>query len=237
MLEISTHFHSHVININPLAADITPATIYSSTRRHQVQSKWVEMFNGLTYCSYLKFPNFQGLRGIASICIMTGHTTRGIFPIYLSSADFYGATPRLFQLPILRLFSAGPFWVAVFFVLSGYVCAVKPLRLANAGKVEETRKTIASSTFRRFLRIGLPATLGTIFCWCVSQVGGGELFSEFEVQCQWTTFVIAKRVPGIIAPLKSLIKHCVRRKNEETTDCSSIHGEMRKINTTAIIGP
>lgn len=237
MIEISTHFHSHVININSLAAYITPANIYSSTRRHQLQSKWVEMFNGRTYCSYMKLPNFQGLRGIASIFIMTGHAVRGIFPIYLSSADFYDAAPRLLQLPILRLFSAGPFWVAVFFVLSGYVCAVKPLRLANAGKAEEARKAIASSTFRRFLRIGLPATLGTIFCWCVSQSGAGELFSEFEVKCQWTTFVIARYIPGIIAPLKSLIEHCVRRKNEEMTDCSSIHGDMRKINTTAIIGP
>jgi peptidoglycan/LPS O-acetylase OafA/YrhL len=140
---------------------------------------------------------------------MTGHVVRGLFPLYLSSADSYDATPRLLQLPILRLYSAGPFWVALFFVLSGYVCAVKPLRLVNVGKIEETRKTIVSSTFRRFLRIGLPATLATVFCWFVCQLGAGRLFSEVEVRCAWATFVVATRTPGIIAPLKNLIKHCV----------------------------
>ena len=141
---------------------------------------------------------------------MTGHVVRGFFPLYLSSADSYDATPRLLQRPILRLYSAGPFWVAVFFILSGYVCAVKPLRLADAGKAEEARKSIASSTFRRFLRIGLPATLGTILCWFLSQLGAEELFSEIEVGCEWPTFVIPPRIDGIVAPLKTLMTECVR---------------------------
>ena len=142
--------------------------------------------------------------------IMTGHIIRGFFPLYLQSGDFYDETPRLLQRPVLRVYAAGPFWVAVFFVLSGYVCAVKPLRLANTGKVEETRMTIASSTFRRFLRIGLPATLGTILGWVLCQLGVQELFDEAEVGCEWETFVMAKRLPGIIAPLKNLIRQCVR---------------------------
>src|SRR6266496_918899 len=117
--------------------------------------QWADVFLS---CESLSNFFLKGLRGIGSLLIMTGHVTRGFFPLYLQSADFYDETPRLLQRPFLRVFAAGPFWVAVFFVLSGYVCAVKPLRLANSGKVEETRKTIASSTFRRFLRIGLPAT-------------------------------------------------------------------------------
>jgi peptidoglycan/LPS O-acetylase OafA/YrhL len=153
--------------------------------------------------------NFQGLRGIGSIFIMTGHMTRGLFPHYVSSADSYGATPHLLQRPILRLFSAGRFWVAVFFLLSGYVCAVKPLRLANAGKAEEAKNTIASSTFRRFLRIGLPATLGTILGWVCCQLGAAELFSKTEVQCKWTTFVVPSRRAGMIASVKYLIRQCV----------------------------
>ena len=167
---------------------------------------------------------------------MTGHVVRGFFPLYLSSADYYDDTPRLLQRPILRLYSAGRFWVAVFFVLSGYVCAVKPLRLANAGKVEETKKTIASSTFRRFLRIGLPATLATILCWSFCQLGAQELFNEVEVACVWTTFVVPRRLAGIIAPLKSLMTQWVCGKTSKMTDGSSIYGRVATICTNLIYG-
>jgi hypothetical protein len=73
--------------------------------------------------------------------------------------------------------------VGVFFVMSGYVCSIKPLKLARQGKADEVRKVIGSSIFRRQLRLGLPATIATTISWTVDRLGG---------------FALARSLPGNI---------------------------------------
>jgi len=60
---------------------------------------------------------------------MTPHCTEAFLPNFAAPADDVDTAPRILQLPFLRLFVAGPFWLA-FFLLSAYVCALKPLRLS-----------------------------------------------------------------------------------------------------------
>lgn len=55
--------------------------------------------------------------------------------------------------------------------MSGYVCSIKPLKLVRAGRIDETRAYIASSAFKRVLRLGIPATVATCISWFLCQVG------------------------------------------------------------------
>ena len=141
--------------------------------------------------------------------IVTSHSIRAFLPSYLSPADEWGATPHLFQLPYFRIIAAGPFWTSIFFILSGYVCAVKPLRLSNAGQTDEARKVISSSAFRRILRIGIPTTFGTIFPFVLCQLGGYEHLGGVAYWSSWLINTTPQRIPGIVDPLLNLVRQCV----------------------------
>jgi len=66
---------------------------------------------------------------------------------------------------------AGPFWVAMFFTLSGFVCSLKALKLARANEPEDGRKAIGRSIVRRVVRLGIPAAFATFCSWVVCQLG------------------------------------------------------------------
>lgn len=102
---------------------------------------------------------------------MTGHCTEAFFPVFATPADDVDAVPRMLQLPFLRLFVAGPFWLAVFFLLSGYVCALKPLRLLRDGRIDDGRRAIEGSAFRRVPRLVIPTTAATVLIWTLNQFG------------------------------------------------------------------
>lgn len=96
--------------------------------------------------------------------------------------------PFPFALPIFRLVLHGGFLaVAVFFIMSGYVCSIKPLKLCRAGKPDEARKVIASSAFRRVVRLALPAGIATTMSWLLANLGGYNMahgLSEYS----WLNF-------------------------------------------------
>jgi peptidoglycan/LPS O-acetylase OafA/YrhL len=131
--------------------------------------------------------------------------------------------------------ASGPFWMSIFFLLSGYVCAIKPIRLSRAGQAEEARRVIASSAFRRLLRIGLPATLGTFFAWTLAQIGAFNLVPEVELDESWLSRTTPKRIPGVWSPIKELITQCVS-STSDVSNCSSIRGHWRITLTKQISG-
>lgn len=143
------------------------------------------------------------------MCVVTSHSVRAFLPNYLSPADAVDATPHLFQLPFFRIHSSGPLMISIFFILSGYVCAIKPIRLSTAGQPDESRRVIASSAFRRCLRIGLPATFVTIFAWALAQMGTFTLAPVVELEGMWLERTTPKRIPGFFASIKELITQCV----------------------------
>ena len=64
---------------------------------------------------------------------MLSFTSVHVFPKLSSDGP-----PLLFQRPFLRLFfGQGPAWVAVFFILSGYVNALKPMRMLHDAHVAQ----------------------------------------------------------------------------------------------------
>ena len=95
-------------------------------------------------------------------------------------------------------------------MLSGYVCAIKPLRLSAQGQQDEARRVIASSALRRLVRIGIPAFLATVLPWMLTQMGAFTLIPELQTQGGWLSFTTPRRVEGMFAAVKSLVKEAVR---------------------------
>lgn len=106
----------------------------------------------------------DGLRGLASLSVCLFHYTCNFAPRleapYGVSEDKSHSSPL--QLPFIRAFINGPPWVHVFFVISGFVLSLKPLRLARAHNYAELRTTLSSSVFRRGLRLYLPCVASTL---------------------------------------------------------------------------
>jgi peptidoglycan/LPS O-acetylase OafA/YrhL len=88
--------------------------------------------------------------------------------------------PTLFQRPILRLVSSGHSWVAVFFILMGFVNALKPLSLARSGKSDAASSKLAASAFSRVCRLMLPAAFATCLSWLLCQLGFYEMSRESD---------------------------------------------------------
>ncbi|KAF5631057.1 hypothetical protein F25303_9730 [Fusarium sp. NRRL 25303] len=109
----------------------------------------------------------QGLRGIGALFVYFHHHQQ--FPrddvdaIMLERSFGYRGTYELATMPFIRLlFSGGHFAVAVFFVASGYALSATPLRLIHAAKYDQFGEMIASSLFRRWLRLFGPVFVTTL---------------------------------------------------------------------------
>lgn len=71
--------------------------------------------------------------------------------------------------------------------LTGFVCALKPLKLArNRHQQGEALMAIARSIFRRPPRLILPATIATFITFCLTIVGGFE--SADSCDSSWVRF-------------------------------------------------
>ena len=96
---------------------------------------------------------------------------RAWFYQYFLAADAEGVPPSFLQLPIMRIVPQGRIGVTIFGFLTGFVCALKPLRLARAGEHHNALTAIAKSAFRRIPRLMLPATLAMTIAWLLAQIG------------------------------------------------------------------
>ena len=146
----------------------------------------------------------QGLRGIACFLVVLAHGFQGFG---MPETSF--AVPFPFALPFFRLILHGGFLsVAIFFVMSGYVCSIKPLKLARAGKAQEARNVIASSAFRRVIRLAIPATIATTIGWFLCQIGAYDKAHTLSQYC-WLNFHSAWASPDWITSVKDLLKALV----------------------------
>ncbi|KAL4986125.1 acyltransferase family-domain-containing protein [Aspergillus falconensis] len=102
----------------------------------------------------------DGLRGWACLLVFNFHF---LFTYTWKVAVGWGFNNEnwyLYQLPIIHVLVSGHIMVAIFFVISGYVLSYKPLKLIRSQSYEETYVTLASSTFRRGLRLYVPSFVG-----------------------------------------------------------------------------
>ncbi|MCJ1282593.1 hypothetical protein MMC26_001918 [Xylographa opegraphella] len=129
----------------------------------------------------------DGLRGIASVFVVSSHLVlcfarRLVVPCCSSDER----TVALFQRPILRLVAQGQAWVALFFILSGFVNALKPLKLARAGQIETALTNLSLSSFRRTFRLMLPAATATVLSWFVTQLGAYQMARQSNAYWLYT---------------------------------------------------
>ncbi|KAF2842919.1 hypothetical protein M501DRAFT_1053710 [Patellaria atrata CBS 101060] len=114
----------------------------------------------------------DGVRGIASFSVICTHLARAFNYNLFWPSSTEEATPLILQWPILRLPWQGRIGVALFAFLTGYVCALKPLRQARSGNPAGALSSIAKSAFRRPPRLILPALIATAISWTIAQFGG-----------------------------------------------------------------
>ncbi|KKZ66412.1 hypothetical protein EMCG_07916 [[Emmonsia] crescens] len=104
----------------------------------------------------------DGLRGWACLLVFNFHF---FFTYTHKTAVGWGFDEEnrgIHQLPIIHMLISGHVMVTIFFVISGYVLSYKPLKLLRSHSWEQAFHTLASSTFRRGLRLYIPSTVGTL---------------------------------------------------------------------------
>ncbi|KKK15632.1 hypothetical protein ARAM_007035 [Aspergillus rambellii] len=113
----------------------------------------------------------DGLRGWACLLVFNFHflftyTWRVALGWGFNNENFY-----FYQLPIIHVLTSGHIMVAIFFVISGYVLSYKPLKTIRSRSFEDTFTTLASSTFRRGLRLYLPSIVGILLVLIAVRLG------------------------------------------------------------------
>merc|ERR1712093_268104 len=103
----------------------------------------------------------DGLRGFASLLVVFTHICRAFDEELFKPTSAEGAPPRILQYPIIRILFQGRIGVTIFSLVTGYVCALKPLRQCRAGQQEAMFSGLARSAFRRVPRLILPTTMAT----------------------------------------------------------------------------
>lgn len=76
--------------------------------------------------------------------------------------------------------------MTIFAFLTGYVCALKPLKQSRAGDTAGAFVTIAKSAFRRPPRLVFPATIALVISWVVAQFGGFIVANRSD--CWWCRY-------------------------------------------------
>ncbi|KAL8243918.1 hypothetical protein R6Q59_010176 [Mikania micrantha] len=103
----------------------------------------------------------DGLRGVASFFVFIHHSSIALFPEIRNSFGVEGSHNYLIQLPFLRIVYSGSAMVDVFFVISGAVLTLKPLRLVRDGEHLKLLENLSSSVFRRGPRLFIPCFVST----------------------------------------------------------------------------
>ncbi|KAL2065394.1 hypothetical protein VTL71DRAFT_3064 [Oculimacula yallundae] len=114
----------------------------------------------------------DGLRGVASFIVFIHHFILVWFP----NLNYGYGTPdqssrNFFQLPLVRVIYAGRGMVCIFFVISGYVLSYSPLKKMRKRDYSPLLCSLASSLFRRGMRLYLPVLATTFVSFLISRQG------------------------------------------------------------------
>lgn len=119
-----------------------------------------------------KMAYLDGLRGVAALFVMIHHYACQFTPALLEG---WGSDPEnswILQLPFIRVIHSGSFMVVLFFVISGTVLSYRSLKLARDRKKPEFTSSLASSVFRRWIRLHLPVIASMCVAFVISRSEG-----------------------------------------------------------------
>ncbi|KAF2645448.1 hypothetical protein P280DRAFT_465281 [Massarina eburnea CBS 473.64] len=112
----------------------------------------------------------KGLRGLASVTVVLSHLSRAfVGEVFAAATD--DQPPVWYQLPYVRLLFQGRLGVSVFALVTGYVCALKPIKLYRQDNPEAAFAAISKSALRRFPRLFFPAAIATCLVWLLVETG------------------------------------------------------------------
>jgi peptidoglycan/LPS O-acetylase OafA/YrhL len=118
--------------------------------------------------SYSKTAYLDGVRGVAALIVFIFHWTLRFYPVRHGWGYKYDS---LWLLPFVRLLFSGAAMVAVFFVVSGFVLAHRFIRRMHAGEYAELYAGLTSITFRRAVRLFLPAFVSSLMAFVCADLG------------------------------------------------------------------
>ncbi|KAG9884437.1 hypothetical protein KCU98_g20324, partial [Aureobasidium melanogenum] len=101
----------------------------------------------------------DGMRGIAALLVYVYHLSYSTHDV--DTAWTYDGKQGFLRLPLIRFFYDGHFMVAIFFVLSGYALSYKPVKQIRKQEMQPLLEGLASSVFRRWMRLFLPCFVST----------------------------------------------------------------------------
>lgn len=116
----------------------------------------------------------DGLRGWACLLVFNFHflfTYTWKVAVGWGFGGFSANNWGIHQLPFIHMLISGHIMVAIFFVISGYVLSYKPLKTIRSRSFDQTFTTLASSTFRRALRLYIPSLIGLVCVFVAVRLG------------------------------------------------------------------
>ncbi|KAF7714442.1 Uncharacterized protein PECH_002200 [Penicillium ucsense] len=113
----------------------------------------------------------DGLRGWACLLVFNFHFLFTYTWKVAVGWGFAGSNFGIHQLPFLHMLISGHIMVAIFFVISGYVLSYKPLKTIRKQSYADAFSVLASSTFRRALRLYIPSIVGLICVFIAVRLG------------------------------------------------------------------
>jgi peptidoglycan/LPS O-acetylase OafA/YrhL len=103
----------------------------------------------------------DGLRGWASLIVFFYHFAYG-YHRWVPIGYGYNGSNLVVQLPFVRLITAGPAMVCLFFAISGYSLSWAPLKELHNNAPSKCLSRLASSTFRRPFRLFFPPVVASL---------------------------------------------------------------------------
>ncbi len=97
--------------------------------------------------------------------------------------------------------------MTIFSLVTGYVCALKPLRQIRAGNPEAAFNSVARSAFRRVPRLILPTSIATFLIWLFCQFGVFEVGNRIE--SWWVNYTSPNMTPFIGEAIQSLLVNLI----------------------------
>lgn len=83
--------------------------------------------------------------------------------------------PVLLERPFIRVFFQGRIGVAIFSLVTGYVCALKPIKCYHQGSQDKAFAAISKSALRRVPRLVFPVALVLVLSCLAAQLGAFEV--------------------------------------------------------------
>jgi len=142
-----------------------------------------------------RFAELDGLRGIAAAIVASSHLIQSFAPWFV----FGGATSALWinhlaSSPLYALY-CGPFWVYIFFALSGFVIAAS---------ADRSSANFLSLVLRRYIRLAVPVICAAVATWALYRWFPGAAKQAASIVGH---FWIGQIGPEQVPPLEATIKN------------------------------